>query len=129
MTDTPRTKAGLATPEYWFAQGTLIHGPDRGGIDVGPLIGEARTDASAKSLVERHNSTLRALAATPAVKPEAGLDVKRCENCDHRKLDHYFGDALCYEHKAMHTPCIRVARHEAKRCLCHAYSGPEESKP
>ena len=69
------------------------------------------------------------LPAIPAAKPEAGLDVERCENCDHRKLDHYFGDALCYEHKAMHTPCIRVARHEAKRCLCHAYSGPEESKP
>jgi hypothetical protein len=49
------------TPEFWFAQGTLIHGRDRGGIDIGPLIGEARTEASAASLVREHNAMVRAI--------------------------------------------------------------------
>lgn len=61
--------------EFWFAQGTLIHGRDRGGIDIGPLIGEARTEASARSLVEEHNSMVCEASAT------APLDVERRPCC------------------------------------------------
>jgi hypothetical protein len=70
---TPQTEA----PEFWFAQGPLIHGRDRGGIDIGPLIGEARTDASARSLVEHHNAMVRAAAgALPSVPLEEREDFK-----------------------------------------------------
>lgn len=62
MTDRPAS--GEPRAEFWFAQGTLIHGRDRGGIDIGPLIGEARTEASARSIVEQHNAMVRKARAT-----------------------------------------------------------------
>jgi hypothetical protein len=70
----PQTEA----PAFWFAQGPLIHGRDQGGIDIGPLIGEAKTDASARSLVEHHNATARAAAgALPSVERLARALVER----------------------------------------------------
>ena len=69
----------LATPaaprtagRFWFAQGTLIHGNHQGGIDIGPFIGEAKTEAFAKSLVEQHNASVR-LAIEAEAAPDAAL--------------------------------------------------------
>jgi len=72
MSDDRPPVSGEPSTEFWFAQGTLIHGRDRGGIDIGPLIGEARTEASARSLVEEHNAMVRKARATPP-----SLDAER----------------------------------------------------
>jgi hypothetical protein len=70
QTSEPQTEAGR---DYWFAQGTLIHAPDRGGTDVGALIGEAKTDASARSLVEQHNALVREAEAQRFTVEQYGL--------------------------------------------------------
>ena len=73
--EAPQPSAPQALDGFWFAQGPLIHGPDRGGIDVGPLIGEALTEASAANLVKTHNDLLRSA-------PQA-LDVERLARAIH----------------------------------------------
>ena len=50
----PRTAAP------WFVQGTLIHGPDTGGIDIGPLIGEMANEADAAYIIDIVNRAWQA---------------------------------------------------------------------
>lgn len=48
-----------ATPLPWFAQGPLIHGPDQGGIDIGPVIGQMGTKEDAQFVVNLVNRQWR----------------------------------------------------------------------
>ncbi len=70
-----------AAERPWFAQGPLIHGPDKGGIDIGPLIGEMQSDTDAEYVVRVVNAHERSAGAAP-------LRVRYCNGCDHRMSAH-----------------------------------------
>lgn len=40
----------------WFQQGPLIHGPDHGGFDIGPLLGEVYDEDDARYVVAAINA-------------------------------------------------------------------------
>jgi hypothetical protein len=58
-----------ATPGPWVTQGRLVHGPDRGGLDIGPLIAEAwGRDGNARFIALARNTYPELLAVARAAE-------------------------------------------------------------
>ncbi len=93
-----------AAERPWFAQGPLIHGPDKGGIDIGPLIGEMQSDTDAEYVVRVVNAHERSAGATPLDVEVLTVILWEAENDDQlgveyepRRLAEYILAALASE--------------------------------
>lgn len=57
-----------ATPLPWFRQGTLVNGPDRGGVNIGPLLMDVYSERDAALIVYLVNHAADYEAAVEALE-------------------------------------------------------------
>ena len=77
----PRDLISAATPLPWFRQATLLHGPDHGGIDIGPLRGEIYDEPDAALIVYSVNNLPALLDVADALERLMAFNSQHSTRC------------------------------------------------